>query len=41
MNQAKYKDSGEIIEAEDLRYLSDPKSIEFVCATQTLQKSVL
>lgn len=32
MNQAKYKETGEPLDAEDLKIISDPKSIEFICA---------
>lgn len=32
MNQAKYKETGELLDAEDLKIISDPKSIEFICA---------
>ncbi len=32
MNQAKFKDSRELIDAEDLRNIDNPKNIEFICA---------
>lgn len=32
MNQARYKESNEIIDAEDLKIITNPKEIEFICA---------
>jgi hypothetical protein len=32
MNQARYKETGELIDAEDLRILNNPKSFDFICA---------
>lgn len=40
MNQARYKDTDELIDAEDLRNINNPKSIDFVCAGKNCEVPV-